>query len=148
MFHHQYQKQATRLTLTYSREKGRRYILFSKCLFSFDFLGMNGKNSQQFKDFPFIPIVTAPRVVLLVPDRLFKELDSRTQVLLRTIFNTWPMLVFIVVSAMMSGLIVWLLVSSYVFQRVEFTNASPFENHLQHVLLRTVFNTCSIFFDP
>ena len=72
---------------------------------------MDGKDSIQFKDFPFIPLVTAPRVVLLVPDKLFKELNSRTQVLLRTIFNTWPMLIFIVVSAMLSGLTVWLLVS-------------------------------------
>jgi len=80
---------------------------------------MEGKASTQFKDFPFIPIVTAPRVVLLVPDQLFQELNSRTQVLLRTIFNTWPMLIFIVVSAMLSGLIVWLLVSILKYQLKE-----------------------------
>ena len=73
---------------------------------------MNGRNSDQFKDFPFIPVVTAPKIVLLVPDKLMQNLNTRTQVLMATIFNTWPMLIFIIVSAMLAGLTVWLLVSS------------------------------------
>eukprot|EP00111_Clytia_hemisphaerica_P020644 TCONS_00060853-protein len=76
---------------------------------SFPLYGLDGKHSTQFKDYPFLPIVTAPRVLLLVPDKLFQELNSRTQVLLRTIWNTWPMLIFIIVSAMLSGLTVWCL---------------------------------------
>ena len=75
-------------------------------------IGLNGRNSDQFKDFPFIPVVTAPKIVLLVPDKLMQDLNTRTQVLMATVFNTWPMLIFIIVSAMLAGLTVWLLVSS------------------------------------
>lgn len=76
---------------------------------SFPVYGLNGKHSTEFKDFPFIPVVTAPRIVLLVPDQLFQDLNTRTQVLMKTIFNAWPMLIFIIVSAMLAGLTVWLL---------------------------------------
>ena len=79
---------------------------------TFYVVGQDGKSSKHFKDFAFIPVVTAPKMVLLVPDQLFQELNMRTQVLMKTIFNAWPMLIFIIVSAMLAGLTVWLLVSN------------------------------------
>lgn len=71
--------------------------------------GLRGDDSVQFKDFPMIPLVTAPKIVLMVPDKLMKEKNTRTTVLMSTIFNAWPMLIFICVSACLAGLIVWLL---------------------------------------
>ncbi|XP_065653997.1 uncharacterized protein LOC100209825 isoform X3 [Hydra vulgaris] len=76
---------------------------------SFPIYGLEGKQSQQYKDFPFIPVVTSPRIVLVVPDQLFAERNTRTQVLMNTVFNAWPMLVFIIASACLAGLTVWLL---------------------------------------
>ena len=77
---------------------------------SFPIYGLEGKDSKQYKDYPFVPLVTAPRLVLLVPDALLQDKNTRTTVLMATIFNAWPMLIFIVVSAMLAGLTVWLLV--------------------------------------
>jgi len=76
---------------------------------SFPVYGLQGPSSTQLKDFPLIPIVTAPKIVILVPEWLFQDLNTRTQVLMKTIFNAWPMLIFIIVSAMLAGLAVWLL---------------------------------------
>ncbi|CAH3120687.1 unnamed protein product [Pocillopora meandrina] len=64
-------------------------------------------NSDIFRDRPFISIVKAPRVILLVhneqPDK------TQTHVLITTIANAWPMLVFILVTASLSGIIIWFL---------------------------------------
>ena len=78
---------------------------------AFPIYGYDGKDSTHYKDNPFIPLVTAPRMVLLVPDSLLQEKNTRTAVLMKTISNTWPMLVFILVSAMLAGLIIWFLVN-------------------------------------
>ena len=86
---------------------------------SFPIYGLKGKDSVEYKDYPFIPLVTAPRMVMLVPNSLLNDKNTRTEVLMKTIFNTWPMLVFIVVSACLAGLIVWLLVS--IFNSLLFT---------------------------
>ena len=91
-------------------EHNKREIM--KSHYSVSSVGLDGRNSKHFKDFPFIPVVTAPKIVLLVPDKLMQDLNTRTQVLMATIFNTWPMLIFIIVSAMLAGLTVWVLVSS------------------------------------
>eukprot|EP00794_Sanderia_malayensis_P000298 gene298-924_t len=77
--------------------------------FTFPLYGLEGSSTKQYKDSPFIPLVEAPRLVLLVPDSLFESKNTRTQVLLRTVLNAWPMLIFISVSACLSGLIVWFL---------------------------------------
>lgn len=79
--------------------------------FTFPLYGLDGKATMFYKENPFIPLVEAPRMVLLVPERLFESKNTRTQVLLKTVLNSWPMLVFISVSASLSGLIIWFLVS-------------------------------------
>ena len=79
--------------------------------FTFPLYGLDGKTTTLYKDNPFISLVEAPRMVLLVPERLFESKNTRTQVLLKTVLNSWPMLVFISVSASLSGLIIWFLVS-------------------------------------
>ena len=65
---------------------------------------------EYFKDMPFIPLVQAPRVALLVganPEQV------KTTQLLKTVFKAWPILVFILVAATLSGIIIWLLVSVF-----------------------------------
>ena len=78
--------------------------------FTFPIYGLQGYATTTYKDHPFIPLVEAPRMVLLVPESLFENKNTRTQVLLKTVLNSWPMLVFISVSACLSGLIIWFLV--------------------------------------
>ena len=63
---------------------------------------------ESFKDIPYVPFVQAPRVALLVRD---KTEDSKTSQLLNTVFKAWPILIFILVAATLSGIIIWLLVS-------------------------------------
>ncbi|XP_065057797.1 uncharacterized protein LOC135685711 isoform X2 [Rhopilema esculentum] len=77
--------------------------------FTFPLYGLDGPNTNLYKENPFIPLVEAPRMVLLVPEQLFETKNTRTHVLLKTILNSWPMLVFIAVSASLSGLIIWFL---------------------------------------
>ena len=79
--------------------------------FTFPLYGLDGMQTTKFKDNPFIPLVEAPRIVLLVPDALFVSKNTRTTVLMNTIFNAWPMLIFIFVSASLSGLTIWMCVS-------------------------------------
>lgn len=62
-----------------------------------------------FKDMIFIPIVEAPRIALLVMD---KEGAEKTSQLLQTVTKAWPILVFILVAATLSGIIIWALVST------------------------------------
>lgn len=66
---------------------------------------------ESFKDIPYVPFVQAPRVALLVRD---KTEDSKTSQLLNTVFKAWPILIFILVAATLSGIIIWLLVSFFV----------------------------------
>lgn len=61
-----------------------------------------------FKDMVYIPIVEAPRIALLVMD---KEGAEKTSQLLQTVTKAWPILVFILVAATLSGIIIWALVS-------------------------------------
>lgn len=65
---------------------------------------------KYFKDMPFIPLVQAPRVALLVGANTE---EVKTTQLLDTVLKAWPILVFILVAATLSGIIIWLLVSSY-----------------------------------
>ncbi len=82
---------------------------------TFPLYGLQGSATKEFKDNPFIPLVEAPRLVLLVPESLFNLKNTRTIVLLKTVMNAWPMLIFISVSACLSGLILWFLVGSFAF---------------------------------
>ena len=79
--------------------------------FTFLVYGLQGLATTKYKDNPFIPLVQAPRMVLLVPEALFENKNTRTKVLLQTFLNSWPMLLFISLSACLSGLVVWFLVS-------------------------------------
>lgn len=63
---------------------------------------------ELFKDMPYIPFVQAPRVALLVRD---KTEDTKTSQLMNTVFKAWPILIFILVAATLSGIIIWLLVN-------------------------------------
>lgn len=61
---------------------------------------------ESFKGLPYIPFVQAPRVALLVRDEME---DTKTSQLMKTVFKAWPILVFILVAATLSGIIIWLL---------------------------------------
>ena len=65
------------------------------------------------RDRPFIGVVRAPRVILLVHNEPPNK--TQTHVLFSTIANAWPMLVFILVTASLSGIIIWFLVSFFSF---------------------------------
>ena len=88
----------------------KRYEANEHLDFTFPLYGLDGKATTRYKENPFIALVEAPRMVLLVPERLFESKNTRTHVLLKTVLNSWPMLVFISVSASLSGLIIWFLV--------------------------------------
>lgn len=66
------------------------------------------EDDKLFKDLQFIPIVQAPRVALLVLD---KDMTDQTSQLLMTVTKAWPILVFIIVAATLSGIVIWALVS-------------------------------------
>lgn len=74
--------------------------------FSFPVTGKS-LGDESFKDLPYIPIVQAPRVALLVRD---KTENTKTAQLMNTVFKAWPILIFILVAATLSGIIIWLLV--------------------------------------
>jgi len=61
------------------------------------------------RDRAFISVVRAPRVILLIHNE--KQTKTQTHVLITTIANAWPMLLFILVTASLSGIIIWFLVS-------------------------------------
>jgi hypothetical protein len=64
--------------------------------------------SDSFRQHAFLPLVRAPRVILLVHDDQSK---TQTTVLVTTIISAWPMLIFILVTALFSGIVLWFLVS-------------------------------------
>lgn len=75
--------------------------------FSFPVTGLSLEDVV-FKDMPYIPFVQAPRVALLVHETAE---DNKTTQLMNTVFKAWPILIFILVAATLSGIIIWLLVS-------------------------------------
>lgn len=72
-------------------------------------------DKDSYRDQPFVPVVTAPRVMLLVSEKGTKK----TKNFASTIFDTWPFLVFILAAAGASGMMVWLL--EFVFFSNEFS---------------------------
>lgn len=64
-------------------------------------------SSDSFRDRAFISVVRAPRVILLVHNE--QQTKTQTHVLITTIANAWPMLLFILVTALLSGIIIWFL---------------------------------------
>lgn len=73
--------------------------------FSFPITGLSLED-EVFKDMPYIPFVQAPRVALLVHETAE---DNKTTQLMNTVFKAWPILIFILVAATLSGIIIWLL---------------------------------------
>ncbi|KAK3735597.1 hypothetical protein QZH41_013716, partial [Actinostola sp. cb2023] len=72
---------------------------------TFPITGVN-IDETTFKDMVYIPIVEAPRIAMLVLD---KEGAEKTSQLLGTVTKAWPILVFILVAATLSGIIIWAL---------------------------------------
>lgn len=65
--------------------------------------------SRSFRDHPFIPLVRVPSVVFLAYDG--NERTSKTHAIATTILKAWPIMVFILLTATFSGIIIWFLVS-------------------------------------
>lgn len=86
----------------------------SKQLYDFTFpVYVSKMDKDLYRDQPFVTVVAAPRVMLLVYDGPQKT-KTRTQNLVDTIFEAWPFLIFILAAAGSSGLIVWLLEFAFV----------------------------------
>lgn len=69
--------------------------------------------TRSFRDHPFIPLVRVPSVVLLVYDG--NERTTKTTAIASTILKAWPIMVFILLTATFSGIIIWFLVSNMIF---------------------------------
>ncbi|XP_015759168.1 PREDICTED: uncharacterized protein LOC107338448 [Acropora digitifera] len=63
--------------------------------------------SRSFRDHPFIPLVRVPSVVFLAYDG--NERTSKTHAIATTILKAWPIMVFILLTATFSGIIIWFL---------------------------------------
>ena len=82
-------------------------LLSSERPYDFTFpMYISKRNKHLYKGQPFIPIVTAPKVLLLVDDT---HVDG-TRKLTDTILSAWPFMMFILGAATAAGLIIWLLV--------------------------------------
>ena len=62
---------------------------------------------SEFKGLPVVQLLTAPKTTLLVPEINKK---GKTFVLFRTVALAWPILIFIFLAAIISGMSMWLLV--------------------------------------
>lgn len=69
--------------------------------------------TRSFRDHPFIPLVHVPGVVLLAYDG--NERTTKTHAIATTILKAWPIMVFILLTATFSGIIIWFLVSDMSF---------------------------------
>ena len=69
--------------------------------------------SRSFRDHPFIPLVRVPSVVFLSYDG--NERTSKTHAIATTILKAWPIMVFILLTATFSGIIIWFLVSTLMY---------------------------------
>ena len=59
----------------------------------------------------FIPLVQVPQIALLVPKD--DDISGKTHFIATTIFDAWPMFLFILLISCSSGIIMWCLVSSF-----------------------------------
>ena len=69
--------------------------------------------TRSFRDHPFIPLVHVPSVVLLAYDG--NKRTTKTHAIATTILKAWPIMVFILLTATFSGIIIWFLVSAMNF---------------------------------
>ena len=60
-------------------------------------------------DFPFLPIVEASKISVLVHGHNQKQASQRVYALMAMIGNSWPVVVFIFLSACIAGIALWLL---------------------------------------
>ncbi|XP_068753162.1 uncharacterized protein [Montipora capricornis] len=74
--------------------------------FTFPLYGYDS-SANSFRDRPFIGVVTAPRVILLHHNEQHDK--TRTHILISTVANAWPLVVFSLVAALLSGIIIWFL---------------------------------------
>lgn len=74
-------------------------------------LGARHTHQTKFGDRMFVPLVRAPRVVLLAHDNHMGS--KKTLKLVTTILDAWPMFIFIMLLASLSGFMIWFLVSVY-----------------------------------
>ena len=72
-------------------------------------IGLQSMDIDQFKTLPVVPLLVAPRTTLVVPETNKKE--GRTFELFRTVGMAWPILLFIFLAAILSGMFMWTLVS-------------------------------------
>ncbi|EDO35761.1 predicted protein [Nematostella vectensis] len=90
----------------------------SKNLYDFTFpIYVQRKNIKTYKNQPFVHVLQAPRVMLVVYDDPVKI--TKTSALANTIFSAWPFLFFILGVAIIAGIVVWLL--EYVGRSKEFS---------------------------
>ena len=66
--------------------------------------------TRSFRDHPFIQLVHVPSVMLLAYDG--NERTTKTHAIATTILKAWPIMVFILLTATFSGIIIWFLVSN------------------------------------
>lgn len=85
-------------------------ITFGDYDFYFPFYGDDMK-ATSYHDNPFIPIIQAPSVALMVFNDDSKE--PKTALIVMTLFKAWPMLIFLLLMAGCSGIIMWCLVSCF-----------------------------------
>ena len=71
-------------------------------------VGLQSMSMTVFKDLPVVALLRAPRTTLVVPD--ITE-SGRTFQLFRTVGMAWPILAFIFLAAVLSGVFIWALVS-------------------------------------
>ena len=77
--------------------------------FSFPLYG-DSMEDTMYKSNPFVPLIQAPQVALLIPKD--DDISGRTHFIATTIFKAWPMFFFILLISCSSGIIMWCLDSS------------------------------------
>ncbi|CAB3987730.1 potassium channel [Paramuricea clavata] len=69
-------------------------------------VGLQSMDMDLFKELPVVPLLTAPRTTLVVPE---SEKQGKTLELFKTVGLAWPILVFIFLAAILSGVFIWTL---------------------------------------
>ena len=62
----------------------------------------------------FIPVITVPGLVV-VRSKAKDNSGLLTKVTANSVFDAWPVFVFTLVSALLAGIIIWILVSYFAF---------------------------------
>ncbi|XP_028414723.1 uncharacterized protein LOC114537825 isoform X2 [Dendronephthya gigantea] len=70
-------------------------------------IGLQSMDIKEFKTLPVVPLLVAPRTTLVVPET--DKNRGRTIELFQTVGMAWPILLFIVLAAILSGMFMWTL---------------------------------------